>query len=399
MTKRLKNILYATTAVLGAAVLSGCQSMDVRSIRGAGVSFIDDEGGAIERDLNTVMPRTYKGSLDALADNAKRIPTDLIYIVSRVPALVGVDPLYGRYFGQQRHGGFFELKDADSWRYHPHIMHDGKTAPFGAALFNIPDTVFNTVGGFGDLLGHTVKGPIAQPVNMLGVLPLTANTSKRQAIYNEGDFLDYDPSNDLLKFRVDGATDLIKVPVKIVPYVATSGKLTPDTLAYLWNSWREDLGFQARARLEPLELKFFNPDTLSRRDRLRMVVNTLPYAGNLIDNLGWRYTHRMENGKEMKVVSSIDGSIPIRIADDKDAWYNRLRSVGMETSAPGIIVNPNDPRLKPAEARTLSFLKAVFGVGVTIINYSSGSSGGTTSPGSSGGDWGGGSPGSSGTGW
>src|SRR3989344_53205 len=407
-SKGLRNFLYAA-GVATAGALSGCQSMDIKSFRNPGVNGWDDEGGNYERALNTITPRTYNQSAKVLGDNAKRIPADLAYVVSRVPAVIGVDPAYGNYFGQHRHKGIFGLKNSSSWRYKPNVNYSGGKKPVLAAFFNIIDTPIDIIGGLSNLVEHVYKGPVIQPINMGGILPLTANTSKRQEIYDDKPVGIHKPENDDLKFWIDGASDIIKVPVKTALYLPSNGRTMPSTLRYEWNRLRQWLGYNIGNRNEPLELKFFNPDTLDRKDYLRMAVNTLPFAGNAIDKLGWGYTHRKEKGEEKKVVDTIDGRIPLQknLDDDNKLWNNRLGSVGRETSAPGVIVHFN-PELKTAEATTLAIFKALFGAGVFLINYGGGVSGtaGSTSgienllilgnvPGVSGGTWGN-SPGVSG---
>ena len=273
---------------LGAILGGGCQSAQVCYYGNPqNSSFMVREMGRAQGVMDEDTPRKYDKSFNKFKRHLGRIPFDVLEFVDSVFSIGGARPFRGRYFGTKIYGGVFNSKNKNAINYQPLDTFEGGKEDYAEyGLIHFPNAGINVIGSGLKTLGD-VMGVGGQAINMVGVLPITANTSRRAKFIGEKG--KDNPENDSLEFLIDGGTDILKVPVRGALYVIGNADI-PKTWKNSWYGVREWAGMEIRPASEKTDLEdffcFYPRDEegfIDRRETKdgRVLLHGLPFFGNL----------------------------------------------------------------------------------------------------------------------
>lgn len=364
----MNNHLIKYIAYIPAIALSlvGCQNLSIDYLNNPSTtSPLKRELAQTQLCLDAKFSRTASLTCDRIQDSASRILPDIANLASRVPAIVGVDPTSGRYFGNQVHSPLPGVQ----------TNYSGESTNKARALVLHPlNAVVTTLEAVSQLSGDTLE-TTAQTGNLL-LQPLNANSSRRDSWL--ADSKNANSKEDGAKLAYDNTTSVVTGPIKTFGYVLTSGS-TPDTVKHGVDNARQWAGYSVdKERAEELNQKFANPNNPNSQDNVRLGANAIPFVDKPLDEVGWGTTQRRNFGDT--VATTIPQSIPSSQSSDW-AWGRQLR--GQEYNAPGVIQTNKEgnPEFHPNESKILAFLR--FGKIFSFFHGNKGSS--ATTPQSGGG--------------
>jgi len=360
---------------------TGCQTSQIPTLRNPqGVNPIVRSIGKTQLNLDANTPRLANDSAEKLGDNAKKVPSYVLYTISRVPALIGIDPLNNRLFGKGKpENGIFS--DPDSSFFIAQRFYNPKSEkPVQAALFNTLDCPVQILRGFGGTLGHTTNS-LAQLLNILVILPLSLNTSARNELLNSPE-KGYDAYWDSLKLFLDGTTDPAKGLLRSGIYLITSDSTIPPSLMFGYGKLGESFGCDnyntnGRDQLAELERQLLQSPDCDKCNSVRIGFNSVPFASPVFDKM-WNTTFVERDGKLVNVPTYMGDSIRCGIENlpAYDPKMSDIEKAGLGTYFYGKRNGKNQLRLNPNQTTPFAVGTAVKGAAGFLNSGSGGSSGG-----------------------